>query len=131
MTDYTQLTDDELRRKVRELMGYRVVPRYTSEVDEFELCQSIGRGKYSLIISPSTLTEAEAWKYAPDPLTNANVYMKLVDEMASLYYDVTLDICVLICSVLASKDKDNEYEANNARLSRAICEVYCQVKEKE
>ena len=127
--DYTQLTDDELRRKVLELMGYYVE----------------GNGAYFWLENyhkelkgDVESTEAEAWQQAPDPLTDANVYMGLVDEMWVMQpIDDCRDVVMMRDKFTgrwymeAPNKEGMAFADDGLTLGRAVCEVFCQVKEQK
>lgn len=123
--DYTQLTDDELRRKVLELMGYSVefeTETYDEYGGTFPFYTLYLNGDDTLEVSD---TEAGAWQQAPDPLTDANVYMGLLDEIGDMCLDKvsgTWNVYDINSSAIL---------AESTSIGRAICEVYCQVKEQK
>jgi len=116
--DYTQLTDDELRRKVLELMGYSA---YILD-DNYKVVEDDKRKITKFVL-------------APDYLNDANAYMGLVDEMRKIGKRVNIQ---------ADKDGYTVYFRDNGshrieemlfsgtdNPGRAICEVFCQVKEQK
>ena len=120
MTDYTQLTDDALRRKVLELMGYSIVRQpKCDDVPELYIIVFCGQ---KLCYAQS---ESEAWQQVPDPLADASMYMALVDELG----EVMIEKSRVMWAV-----NTNTYFINtvySTSLPRAICEAYCQVKEQK
>ena len=122
MTDYSQLPDAEIRMLVLKAMGYSVkrMPVYSGGPHWYWLYQN--EQQY---VDTFYVTEAEAWSHAPDPLKDANIWMRLLT-------DIYLD--------LVAKGLDGDWTSYDALMrklatispaffARAVCEVYLQVKE--
>lgn len=128
MTDYTQLTDDELRRKVLELMGYSVESRVTLGIINYVLCKN-----GNALEESGLLSRDNCWKYAPDPLTDANVRETIEKELLDMGYWISTwqDGETVNVHLFGNKQGLRFLADYRPSIGRAICEVYCQVKEQK
>lgn len=136
MIDYSQLTNAEIRMLVLKAMGYSVkrMPVYSGGPNWYWLYQN--EQQYSRAFYA---TEAEAWSHAPDPLADANVYMGLVDEiengygasvkMRSYWTQNSEGLSEKQYVVTLLRPTHQEVFARSVSRARAVCEVYCMVKD--
>ena len=106
MTAYRDMPDTELERKVLELMGYelREHPTYKNRYQVFLNGEGVHDWWWK--------DPKDAWCFAPNPITDMVTHIDLIEEIEQAGHPVA-----------------DLLDTDGIPKGRAICEVYCMVKE--